>query len=409
MAIEIVVPRLGWSMDEGTFVEWLKADGQQVNAGDMLFVLEGEKAAQEVESFDSGILHIPAEAPQAGETVLVSQVLGFLLEADEEPPVYIPAAPVPKSEIPSESEPAREAPVSAAASTGKPTSRQIASPRARRKAAELGVTLEGIQGTGKNGRIRERDVVAAADSGVTKPTGSISAAESAMVMPSQSGQLQPLSNVRRITAQRMRASRQQTVPVTLNTKLNAKGLIAYRDSLKGAGTTPSYNDIIMKLAANLLRECPELNACWTPDGVYIYDDVNIAFAVDSQYGLLAPVLNRVDNLLLDDVAEYTAELIADAREGKLAEDQLKGGTFTVSSLGTLGIDHFTPVINVPQSGILGIGRIVEEPVVEDGKVVAGYTLSLSLTFDHQVLDGAPAARWLQSLAHQLTQPADSIS
>ncbi|MBK96346.1 MAG: hypothetical protein CMJ79_11655 [Planctomycetaceae bacterium] len=409
MAIEIVVPRLGWSMDEGTFVEWLKADGQQVNAGDMLFVLEGEKAAQEVESFDSGILHIPAEAPQAGETVLVSQVLGFLLEADEEPPVYIPAAPVPKSEIPSESEPAREAPVSAAASTGKPTSRQIASPRARRKAAELGVTLEGIQGTGKNGRIRERDVVAAADSGVTKPTGSISAAESAMVMPSQSGQLQPLSNVRRITAQRMRASRQQTVPVTLNTKLNAKGLIAYRDSLKGAGTTPSYNDIIMKLAANLLRECPELNACWTPDGVYIYDDVNIAFAVDSQYGLLAPVLNRVDNLLLDDVAEYTAELIADAREGKLAEDQLKGGTFTVSSLGTLGMDHFTPVINVPQSGILGIGRIVEEPVVEDGKVVAGYTLSLSLTFDHQVLDGAPAARWLQSLAHQLTQPADSIS
>ena len=192
-------------------------------------------------------------------------------------------------------------------------------------------------------------------------------------------------------------------------RLNAKGLIAYRDSLKGAGTTPSYNDIIMKLAANLLRECPELNACWTPDGVYIYDDVNIAFAVDSQYGLLAPVLNRVDNLLLDDVAEYTAELIADAREGKLAEDQLKGGTFTVSSLGTLGMDHFTPVINVPQSGILGIGRIVEEPVVEDGKVVAGYTLSLSLTFDHQVLDGAPAARWLQSLAHQLTQPADSIS
>ena len=409
MAIEIVVPRLGWSMDEGTFVEWLKADGQQVNAGDMLFVLEGEKAAQEVESFDSGILHIPAEAPQAGETVLVSQVLGFLLEADEEPPVYIPAAPVSKSEIPSELEPAREAPVSAAASTGKLTSRQIASPRARRKAAELGVTLEGIQGTGKNGRIRERDVVAAADRGVTKPTGSISSAESAMVMPSQSGQLQPLSNVRRITAQRMRASRQQTVPVTLNTKLNAKGLIAYRDSLKGAGTTPSYNDIIMKLAANLLRECPELNACWTPDGVYIYDDVNIAFAVDSQYGLLAPVLNRVDNLLLDDVAEYTAELIADAREGKLAEDQLKGGTFTVSSLGTLGMDHFTPVINVPQSGILGIGRIVEEPVVEDGKVVAGYTLSLSLTFDHQVLDGAPAARWLQSLAHQLTQPADSIS
>ena len=207
----------------------------------------------------------------------------------------------------------------------------------------------------------------------------------------------------------MQASAQQTVPVTLNTKFNAKGLIAYRDSLKTSATTPSYNDIIMKLAANLLRECPELNACWTADGVYVYDQINIAFAVDTDNGLLAPVINQVDKLMLDDVVEYSTELIQDARAGRLGEDQLTGGTFTISSLGTLGVDNFTPVINLPQAGILGIGRIVAEPLVEAGAVIAGHTMSLSLTFDHQVLDGVPAARWLQRLAHALSSPKEHIS
>ena len=284
--------------------------------------------------------------------------------------------------------------------------RNIASPRARRKAKELGIRLDGVSGTGRNGRIRERDIVAAAENGVVQPAGT---ASSAIIAPTQAGTLKPLSNVRRITAQRMQASAQQTVPVTLNTKFNAKGLIAYRDSLKTSATTPSYNDIIMKLAANLLRECPELNACWTADGVYVYDQINIAFAVDTDNGLLAPVINQVDKLMLDDVVEYSTELIQDARAGRLGEAQLTGGTFTISSLGTLGVDNFTPVINLPQAGILGIGRIVAEPLVEAGAVIAGHTMSLSLTFDHQVLDGAPAAGWLQKLAHALTSPKEYIS
>lgn len=409
MAIEIVVPRLGWSMDEGTFVEWLKADGEMVNAGDMLFVLEGEKASQEVESFDSGILHIPAEAPQAGATVLVSQVLGFLLKEGEEVPEYEPAAAPVKvpSDVPGDTIPKKE--VIPSDSIGKSSRRNIASPRARRKAKELGVTLAGVVGTGRNGRVRERDVLDAVSQGTAPLEATVTAAANHFVAPTQPGSLQPLSNIRRITAQRMQASAQQTVPVTLNTKLNAKGLIAFRNTLKGSGTTPSYNDIIIKLAANLLRECPELNACWTTEGVFVYDQVNIAFAVDTESGLLAPVINQVDKLMLNDVAEYSSELIDDARSGRLGEDQLTGGTFTVSSLGTLGIDHFTPIINLPQAGILGVGRIVSEPIVEDSAVVAGSTISLSLTFDHQVLDGAPAARWLQKLAHALTRPQEYIS
>lgn len=406
MATEIVVPRLGWSMDEGTFVEWLKADGEQVNAGDMLFVLEGEKAAQEVESFDAGLLYIPAESPRAGDTVLVSQVLGFLLEEGETPPEYKPAdAPVSSVlDEPNVTPPQLEK--SEKSSVNRAGRRNIASPRARRKAKELGIRLDGVSGTGRNGRIRERDIVAAAENGVVKPAGT---ASSAVIAPTQSGTLKPPTNVRRITAQRMQASAQQTVPVTLHTKFNAKGLIAYRDSLKSSGMTPSYNDIIIKLAANLLRECPELNACWTAEGVYVYDQINIAFAVATDNGLLAPVINQVDKLMLDDVAEYSTELIEDARAGRLGEDQLTGGTFTVSSLGTFGVDHFTPVINLPQSGILGIGRIVAEPLVEAGEVIAGQTMSLSLTFDHQVLDGAPAAHWLQKLVHALTSPREHIS
>ena len=405
MATEIVVPRLGWSMDEGTFVEWLKADGEMVNAGDMLFVLEGEKAAQEVESFDSGILHIPAQAPQAGDTVLVSQVLGFLLEQGETPPEFIPttppsvAAPEPPKDISVNSQEKDDSAKPA------PKHRQIASPRARRKARELGISLNGIQGTGRQGRIRERDVIAAGSQQVSKFQVS---EDSAFVKPTEPGTLQPLTNVRRITAARMQASAHQTVPVTLNTKFNAKGLIEYRERLKGGATTPSYNDIIMKAVANLLRDCAELNACWTAEGVYLYDQVNIAFAVETPNGLLAPVIKQVDKLMLDDVAEYSSELIEDARAGRLGEEQMTGGTFTISSLGTLGIDHFTPVINLPQAGILGIGRIFAEPVLEDGKVVPGSTMSLSLTFDHQVLDGAPAAGWLQKLAHVLTCPEQHI-
>ncbi len=410
MATEIVVPRLGWSMDEGTFVEWLKADGEMVSAGEMLFVLEGEKAAQEVESFDSGILCIPAAAPQAGDTVLVSQVLGFLLEEGEEPPEYKPAAPsVPATaDEPAVTQSGEVAsPVERVRVTGD-TRRNIASPRARRRARELGVDLKSITGTGKNGRIREVDVEKGVAGGVAQSVPASSTPVLPRVVPTQPGKLRPLSGIRRITAQRMLASVQLTVPVTLHTKLNAQGLAAYRDSLKGSATTPSYNDIIMKLAADLLRECPELNACWTEDGIYLYDQINIALAVNTDGGLLAPVIHQVDKLLLDDVAEYSSELIEDARAGRLSEDQLSGGTFTISSLGTLGVDHFTPVINLPQAGILGIGRIVQEPVVENGQVVAGSTMSLSLTFDHQVLDGAPAARWLQQLSDRLTRPSEYL-
>ncbi|MCA9056882.1 MAG: 2-oxo acid dehydrogenase subunit E2, partial [Planctomycetaceae bacterium] len=168
---------------------------------------------------------------------------------------------------------------------------------------------------------------------------------------------------------------------------------------------PTYNDILIQLVARSLAEHELLNAAWVNECVYLYDVINIGLAVETESGLLAPVLREVNHLSLSEIVEQSQALIQRARAGKLNQSQLDGATFTVSNLGMLGVDHFTPVLNLPQSAILGIGRLVEEPVVRNGQIVIGHTLSLSLTFDHRILDGAPAARWLQRLC-QLIETLD---
>jgi pyruvate dehydrogenase E2 component (dihydrolipoamide acetyltransferase) len=218
--------------------------------------------------------------------------------------------------------------------------------------------------------------------------------------PASPGRHVPASKLRMALAQRMLAGVVQAAPVTLSTKVDAEPLVAYRNALKSqaqGAKVPSFNDMLIWLAARTLRDRPELNACWYRDGVYHYDGVHIATAVDTEAGLLAPVIRDADRLTLTQIAEEATQRIAAVRSGSLNQSLLQGGTFSITNLGTLGIDAFTPVLNLPQAGILGVGRIVEEPVVRDGCVVPGHTLTLSLTFDHRVVDGAPAARWLQRL------------
>ena len=416
MPIEIVVPRLGWSMDEGTFGEWLKQDGEQVNAGDMLFVLEGEKASQEIESFDAGRLHIPPDAPQPGDTVAVGQLLGYLLAAGEEPPAKraaqkleqpMLAAPIParrpaggpamrRRAREHAARQAREAPTPPAPAARRRGSRVVASPRARRTARKLGVDWSRITGTGRHGRIRERDVIALAEQ--SRPTVLMEPP------PTAPGTQQPASKIRRTIAQRMLAGVQQTAPVTLTTKVDAAALVALRERLKTehvSGTAPSYNDILVKLVSSLLPECPELNACWRGEGVYLYNEINIAVAIDTEAGLVAPVIKNVASLSLDQIAEQSRSLAERASAGRLSQNELEGGTFTITNLGMFDIDFFTPIINLPQCAILGVGRIVCEPVVVDDSIVPGDRLGLSLTFDHRVIDGAPAARWLQRLGRMI--------
>ncbi len=471
MALEITIPRLGWSMEEGVFVEWLKAPGEFVRAGEMVFELEGEKAAEEIESFDSGYLCVPSDAPGPGATVKVGQVIGFLLAEGETPPASVgkapassspasstpsstsasamatavtpvvspfpvkmplaPAVPVAARSIPRAAGPAarrlaRELGIDLNAvftpdpdgrvlgedvqraaerrrrSVQPESSPLIATPRARRRAKELGVDWTQLPGTGRNGRIRERDVnsqrMATAGNQVHLP-------ESAPITP---GKYTPASKLRRILAQRMHAGATQPAPVTLNTTVDAAPLMAYRvrhKSLTPEGPVPSFNDILIGLAARTLRDVPELNACWYRDGIHAYDAIHVATAVDTPAGLLAPVIRHADQLSIAQIAERTRQLIVKARAGRLNQTHLEGGTFTVSNLGMFGIDAFTPILNLPQAGILGVGRIFEAPVVRAGRLEIGHTLTLSLTFDHRVIDGAPAARWLQHYCELISQLA----
>jgi pyruvate dehydrogenase E2 component (dihydrolipoamide acetyltransferase) len=408
MAIEIKVPRLGWSMEEGTFVEWLKRDGQTVRAGEPLFAIEGDKAIQEVEAIGSGILRIAPDAPENGEIVKVGTTLAFLTEADEAAPFADLSNAV---AVPAES---RAPEISATAAMETPPSRISAkfnppsegrlriSPRAARVAAELGIDSQSIQGTGRTGRIRERDVRNAAAQRATGGRIKTKSSETASAATKQ-------ASYRRTIASRMLAGSQTTAPVTLTTTADATNLVSLRAQFKATATEPDevlpgYLDMIVKLVARALSENPELNQQWIDDQIVTPDGIHIAIAVDTPSGLLAPVVRNVSGLGVREIAVRMRDLQVRAHASQLEASDLTGGTFTISNLGAFGIDAFTPIINVPQCGILGLGRIAKRPTVVGDQIFARDTMTLSLTFDHRIVDGAPAARFLAVVRTALENP-----
>ena len=464
MPVEITIPRLGWSMDYGTFAGWLHADGATINAGDLLFELEGEKAVQEIESFDAGTLCIPADAPVDGEEVQVGQVVGFLLQPGEARPDTVgprptrqtadPASPAPPQ--PAHTQPSATAPTASggftprptpppftlsdrpagpaarrlarqqgislsAVSTSDPTGRitpddllrggagittlsRVSTPRARRRAAQLGLNWQLASGSGKGGRVRERDILQLAERSRAGQPAAVTTTV-AETPPTAPGTHRAASALRRTIAERMLAGVNKAAPVTIHTKVDATNLLARREALRADRDMDAVNVnvLLLQAVAQTLRQHPELNCCWYQEGTWEFSAVNLSIAVDTSQGLLAPVIGNADLLSLADLAAASSDLITRTRAGKATAADLSGGTFTISNLGMLGVDEFTPILNLPQAGCLGIGRIVEEPVVRDGQVVAGRTLALSLTFDHRVIDGAPAARWLQQLADRISR------
>ena len=425
MAIAITLPRQGWSMEEAAFVEWLKKDGETVKVGEPLFAVETDKAVQEIESLDAGILRLTSSSPKKDDKVRVGDVLGYLVAAGESAPTG-PAAPAPVSEPgdlsdavqgsaaverrPSELEPSsggrglsRRSPAAKAdstraeraTSTGRPVS-----PRAARRAMQEGVDLRAVQGTGKGGRIRESDVVAARQ-GRAAPVG----APALPAVPPIPGRDEKVTTLRRTIADRMHRSKTITAPVTLTTRVDAAALVALREGMKAKGkginNVPAYGDIIMREVAQALLEHPDLNARWEDDHIRHPDSVNIGFAVDTEAGLVVPVVRDAPKLPLRELADLTRDLAERAKARRLAPEEMTGGTFTLTNLGMAGIDAFTPIINWPECAVLGVGRITKEPVVKGAKVAVGDRLSLSLTFDHRIVDGAPAARFLDSLRLRL--------
>lgn len=388
---EIVLPRLGWAMEQGIFMGWLKHNGESVKAGESLFGIEGDKSYQEIEAIESGTLRIPAGGPKNGDTIPVGAVLGYIEVAGQtwSPGVAVGSQhasaekPVPSRQVTTENS-------IPTAAQGLPV-RQAVTPRARKAAKDHAVDIGSLAGTGRNGRILERDVLSSAEA-----------------TPAQ-----PASPLRQVIAQRMVHSLRTVAPVTLTSTVDAENLMNLRNQFKTIGTAkesqvPSFTDFFIKLAAIALLKHPDLNSRWEQNGIVKLAEINIGLAVDTPAGLLVPVVRNVPSLSLRQLASRTAALIEKAISRHLKPSELQGGTFTVTSLGNFGIDAFTPIINWPECAILGIGEIRKRAVVLDDQIVARYTATLSLTFDHRLIDGAPAARFLQSLRSGVENPSAQL-
>jgi pyruvate dehydrogenase E2 component (dihydrolipoamide acetyltransferase) len=431
MPIPITIPRLGWNMEEGVFVGWLKRDGDEIKPGDSIFSLESEKATEDVECLDGGILRIGASYPKAGESVRVGDLIGYLLQPGE----VLPAEAQPESmraltQTVGWAESSRATTSTFSKTAGlehstHPKDKAIAiSPRARRVAAQLGIDWKNLQGSGRTGRIREQDVRAAAErpsaSGVASaPRALASGVASAprrlhggLTAPAQAANAIPVSSIRRTIAERLRHSLSTTAPVTLTTTADAQNLVNLRDRFKTDNSlhaeAASFTDLFVRLVAIALQSHPRLNSRWEGNRILEMKEINIGIAIDTEAGLVAPVVRNVSRLALEDIVRLTRDLIDRARRGKLHQREMEGGTFTISNLGPFGIDAFTPIINWPECTVLGVGRIRRQPVVTDEGIVAREQVTLSLTFDHRIVDGADAAGFLQSLVKLVEQPDDTM-
>ncbi len=446
MAAEVVMPKFGLTMVEGTIQRWFKNKGEAISEGEALFEVETEKVLYEVESTASGTVAkllygleavVPVGLPvaviaEAGEDV--AEVAAGYSDAPPAPPATTsPAAsPTPGSgSAASTAAPGRRAPVTPAArklaaqhnldptsltGTGPggritredvqqaidnppaaappaPGRRAPVTPAARKLAAQHSLDPTSLTGTGPGGRITREDVQQAIDAAAPAPTPAAPA-------PAAS-QSVPLRGMRRVIAERMHKSLQDTAQLTMTTEVDVTQLIERREEVRRTFNT-TYNDFIIQACAHALLRHPRMNASLEGDALQLHGAVHVGFAVALNEGLIVPVIHDADTKPLKTIAEEARALAEKARAGKLTLEEVSGGTFTVSNLGMAGVDAFTPILNSPQTGILGVGRIVDKPVVYQGEITKRSMLVLSLTFDHRVIDGAPAGAFLGSVAELLS-------
>ena len=449
MITEIILPKLGQTMEEGAIIEWFKKEGDSVKRGDVLFSVESDKAVLEVEATARGFLR--KILVQKEQVVPVLTVVALITrKAEEDITTYSESGSLPLVAKPTENEVKAE-PAAASfdgveeATRSASPQRIFVSPRARRAANEKGVDLTQVPGTGPGGRVVEQDVLsfivsrpkvtpvaarAAEDLGVDLATvngtgfnGRIMKEDVVAVTaqfpdPAPLGLAEtptaesvPVTGLRRIIAERMAASNTQTAPVTLVTEADATAFVAAREQLKATvsdewGFAPGYNDLLGLIVSRALREFPYMNARLSADGTTIerLTYVNLGMAVDTERGLLVPVIRDADQKGLREFGTEFRALVELARVGKSLPDDLAGGTFTITNLGVFDIDAFTPIINLPEAAILGVGRIQSKAVFKDGELVELQMWTLSMTFDHRLVDGGPAARFLQRIKQLVENP-----
>jgi pyruvate dehydrogenase E2 component (dihydrolipoamide acetyltransferase) len=442
---EIQMPKLSDTMTEGTLIAWKKKKGDQVSAGEVLAEIETDKATMEWESPEDGTL--TEIYVQEGGKVNVGDKIAFVRGQGEEAPKQEAPEQKKKSEAAEEKKPQAETEKPAAAEAAKketappqqqgvgaavsaartdttqqkPQAREQkpeeprvkASPVARRIAAELGVDLSTVKGTGPDGRVTETDVRAAAKTvtagasgGATKPQAQAPIA----VKPGESARIQ-LSGMRKIIAQRLVESLGPVPHFYLTIDINAGPLMEAREELKSAGEGAdaakiTVNDFVLKAAVMAAAKVPRVNASFDNDAIVQYADVDLGVAVAIEDGLLTPVIRAAQDKSLREISALAKDLAHRARNKRMKPEEFQGGTFTVSNLGGMGIDSFSAVINPPQGFILAVGKVTKIPVVDDcDQVMVGHRMSITMSCDHRVIDGALGAEYLKELRHLLENPA----
>ncbi len=437
---EIQMPKLSDTMTEGTLVAWKKKKGDKVSAGDVIAEIETDKATMEWESPEDGTLtEIYVEE---GGKVNVGDKIAFIgsesdaapkkEEQKEEAPKDEKKAPAKKKEqaetekpAPAEEEepetappqeskkpaekkaeqPSKPAPEPRAESSGE--ARVKASPLARRLAAEQGVDLSTVKGTGPDGRVTESDVRAVSKSKGAAPKP----AAVAPPVPAGEGSRISLSGMRKVIAERLVASKGPVPHFYLNIEIDAGPLMTARAELKSAGEKSdsskiTVNDFVLKASVAAAVKVPKANASFDGDAIVQYNDVNLAIAVAIEDGLVTPVIRAAQTKSLCEISEAMKDLAHRARHKRMKPEEFQGGTFTVSNLGSYGIDNFSAIINPPQGFILSIGAIVKKAVIDDcDQMVPGQRMSIGMSCDHRVIDGALGAEYLKELRHLLENPA----
>ena len=429
MATPVLMPLMGMTMEEGIVSKWLVEAGATVTKGQEILEFETDKINATVEAPEDGVLG--GLTAQPGDAVAVQGVLAYILEPGEEPPAAeappaaapepaaapAPAAPMPAPAAPPPAPAPAPAPVVAAAPVAAAVDGRIkSSPLARRIARELGVVIAGLAGSGPGGRIIERDVRAAAmaPAVAAAPTVAVAPAIPTPAIPAAIGEPAagttiPVAGVRKVIAERMLQSLQQSAQVTLVTEVDGRRFHELRTELAARhepalGFKISYNDLLIRVCAHALREHPRANASLDGDVIRLHEAVNVGLAIEAGGDLVVANVKQADRKSLVEIASDLRGVVERARANQLALDDITGGTFTISNLGLYGIDAFTPVLNPPESAILGVGALREKAVARDGEVVAQLSVTLSLTFDHRIIDGAPAARFLARIRELIEQP-----
>ncbi len=413
MATNILMPALSPTMTEGNLARWLKNEGDKVRAGDVIAEIETDKATMEVEAVDEGVLGKIVVAAGT-QNVKVNEVIAVLVEPGEAVGAA-PAAPKPVAA-------AAAAPVATpvAAPVAAPVvvsggDRVVASPLAKRMAAQSGLDLSRVAGTGPNGRIVKADVEAALAKPAAAPAPVAAAPApkpvAATPAPSAGVTAAPNSSMRKVIARRLSESK-ATIPhfyvamdIELDALLDLRAKLNARAPKDGAGAYKlSVNDLIIKAAAVTLRRVPGVAASWTEDAILHYDNIDISVAVAIPDGLITPIVKGADTKGLAAISNEMKDLGARAKSGKLKPEEFQGGCFSISNMGMYGVKHFAAIINPPQAGILAVGAGEQRPVVKNGALAVATVMTCQLSVDHRVIDGSLAAEWMAEFKRIVEDP-----